>query len=83
MLPLNNNQITSAFEVICNAAGVGGAELRWSKLRELLIAEGEAIAPADMDLYMTSLLGANAKMLLGEHTFDPRSFAEEVLGFAE
>lgn len=57
--------------------------MRWSKLRELLVAEGEAIAPADMDVYMTSLLGANAKSLLGEHTFDPSSFAEEVLGFSE
>lgn len=85
MLPLNNNQITSAFETLCTALDQtgGGAELPWGKLKEMLVSEGESIAPGDLESYMAALMGANASALLGNGNilFNPRSFADEVLGF--
>jgi len=80
VIPLNNSQITKAFETICDFAGPGGAEIKWSELKQLLISEGESIAPADFDAFLTALLGANANISPGT-LFDPRSFADECLGF--
>ena len=83
MLPLSNQQITNAFEVMCSANGTGGAEIKWSKLKETLIAEGESIAPDNLEDFLVSLLGEAKTLLSDDSYFDPRSFAEEVLGFSE
>ena len=83
MLPLSNNQIASAFETICSHEGSGGAEIKWGALKKLIVSEGESIAPADLDSFLAALLGGgNVNASLGDgNLFDPRSFADEILGF--
>ena len=81
VLPLNNDQITAAFETVCSHMDGGGAEIAWGKLKELLVAEGESISPSDLETFLAALLGGNADGLRANTLFDPRSFADEVLGF--
>jgi hypothetical protein len=82
VLPLNNSQITQAFETICAHDGSVGAEIKWSTLKQLLIAEGESVAPADLDAFLAALVGGSANTSPENSSlFDPRRFADEILGF--
>ena len=81
VLPLNNSQITQAFETICAHDGSGGTEIKWSTLKQLLIAEGESIASADLDAFLAALVGGSNATPENSSLFDPRRFADEILGF--
>jgi WD40 repeat protein len=85
VLPLNNAQISNAFDTLCGAvSNSGDGQLMWAELKKLLVGEGESIAPTDLQAYLTALIGDEAKYIDGRNRpFDARKFSDEILGFED
>jgi len=87
VLPLNNTQISSAFESLCKNIGKGGtgdSALLWAELKKMLIQEGESISASDLESYLAALIGDEAKYIDGQNkVFDARKFSDEILGFED
>ena len=53
--------------------------MTWGQLRRLLVTEGEAISPEDLEAYLSALVGgggnAGLSSLLEDSLFDANSFA--------
>jgi len=84
VLPLSNSQIASAFETLSAAIGDnnnGSADLQWKELKKMLISEGEAVASADLDAYLSALIGGTG--FADGTQFSAQSFANDVLGFEQ
>ena len=85
VLPLNNAQISGAFDTLSQYLGKGGnQELLWAEIKKMLVQEGETISGADLESYLVALVGDEAKYLDGQNKrFDARRFSDEVLGFED
>jgi hypothetical protein len=59
--------------------------LTWNQLKRLLVFDGEAISPEDLEAYLSALVGgggggAGAGALPEDSLFDANAFAESILG---
>jgi len=90
-LPLSNTQIAAAFDAIQKnrkegevALNTESSSLQWGALKKLLMTEGEPISPADIDAYLSALMGPDgASSLENLAPVSASQFADEVLGFQD
>ena len=89
VLPLNNTQISNAFETLVKniskaGAAAGGDSMLWAQLKKILVQEGESISTSDLESYLAALIGDESKYIDGQNaTFDARKFSDEILGFED
>ena len=85
VLPLNNAQISGAFETLCNSVSKSGdGQILWAELQKMLVQEGESIAAVDLQSYLAALIGDEVKYIDGQNSlFDARKFSDEILGFED
>jgi len=79
---LNTGHIEAAFNQISKSLnGPNSTDaVSWQELKRLLMSDGEAVSPADLDVCMQALIGSNANVLDGQMISAAR-LAEEILGF--
>ncbi len=54
--------------------------MTWGTLRKALLTDGEVLTPAELDAYISALLGSNAS--IGDNVvLNPALLAGEILGF--
>lgn len=69
----------------CYSVGDGceDNQLSWEVLRKCLLEEGECVSAEDLDAYLVALTGSDARSIPPNCVLDPRSFAEQILGFED
>ncbi|CAE7641666.1 CFAP251 [Symbiodinium microadriaticum] len=81
---LNSSDIDAAFDIIKQRiSGNSTGDIIWQDLKSLLMAEGEAIAPRELEEYLLALMGENKLDDESSIEFNSTSFAGTVLGFED
>jgi hypothetical protein len=58
-------------------------QLTWGAVSKCLMKYGEKISADDLNAYLIALVGSDAKSISEDAGYNPKTFAESLLGFEE